>query len=102
MNITHLTTEDFDTKIADGTAVVDFWADWCSPCHLLAPVIEELAEKYAGKITVFKVDVDANPEIAERFGIMSIPTVIAFKGGEAHVKCVGVQPLEVLEQMIAQ
>lgn len=100
MTIKHLTKENFDSEIALGISLVDFWADWCGPCKMLAPTVEELAEKYDGTVKICKVDVDAEPELAMRFGVMSIPTLISFADGQPKAKTVGVQPLEVLEQMI--
>ena len=100
MSIKHLTKDDFDSEIAEGISLVDFWADWCGPCKMLAPTIEKLAEKYDGKVKVCKVDVDAEPELAMRFGVMSIPMIIAFSDGEPKSTSIGVQPLEVLEDML--
>ncbi len=76
-----LTVQDFDEKVKGGLALVDFWAEWCTPCKMAGPVIEDLAEEYAGKVLVGKVDVDAEPEVAGKYGVMSIPTVILFKDG---------------------
>ena len=69
--------------------MVDFWAEWCGPCKMAAPVIDGLADEYAGKVTVAKLDVDAEPEIAQKFGVMSIPTVILFKDGAELARQVG-------------
>ena len=69
--------------------MVDFWAEWCGPCKMAAPVIDGLADEYAGKVTVAKLDVDAEPEIAQKFGVMSIPTVILFKDGGELSRQVG-------------
>ena len=88
----HLTASDFDQTIASGTALVDFWAGWCGPCKMLAPVIEELAGEYSGKVTVGKVDVDAEGTLAMRYNVMSIPTVILFRDGSEVRRFVGVQP----------
>jgi thioredoxin len=82
----------------DKPTVVDFWATWCGPCRLVAPEIDKLAAKYAGSVDVVKVDVDANPETAMKYGIMSIPTVAYFKPGEPPRAAVGFRPLEALEQ----
>jgi len=85
----HLTKTDFDDKIKTGIVMVDFWAEWCGPCKMAAPVIDGLADEYAGKVTVAKLDVDAEPEIAQKFGVMSIPTVILFKDGAELARQVG-------------
>jgi len=77
----NLTKADFDEKIKTGPALVDFWAAWCGPCKMAAPVLEELSTQYAGKVLVAKLDVDAEPDVAAKYGVMSIPTVILFKDG---------------------
>lgn len=77
----NLTKIDFDEKIKTGVTLVDFWATWCGPCRAAAPVIEEISVEYEGKITVGKVDVDAEPALAGKYGVMSIPTIILFKDG---------------------
>ena len=94
-----LTSSNFDDflKNAEVPVLVDFWADWCMPCHIMAPVIEELAREYAGKALFAKLNVDQNMEIASRYNIMSIPYFILFKGGrpvERIVGAVGRRPLE--------
>ena len=81
MAAVHFTKIDFDEKIKTGVTLVDFWAEWCGPCRIAAPVIEELSGEYAGKVNVGKVDVDAEPELAGKYGGMSIPTVILYKDG---------------------
>lgn len=81
MAAVNLTLQDFDEKVKKGVALVDFWAEWCGPCKMAGPVIEDLAEEYAGKLLVAKLDVDAEPEVAGKYGVMSIPTVILFKDG---------------------
>jgi thioredoxin 1 len=94
MDILHLTKNEFDNTINSGTVLVDFWAGWCMPCKMLAPVIEQIAAE-RDDIQVAKVDVDAENELAMSFGIMSIPTVIIFKNGQEAKRFVGVQPKEV-------
>lgn len=84
-----LNDANFDETISQGVTLVDFWATWCGPCKMLAPTIEEIAADYKDKATVGKVDVDDCPDLAQRFGIMSIPTVIVFKDGEIAQRLVG-------------
>ena len=93
MALKHFDEKSFDEALAqDGLLVVDFWADWCGPCKLLAPAIEQLAADYDGKAVVGKVNVDDEPKLAQQYAIMSIPTVIFFKDGEEIDKKIGVMP----------
>jgi len=80
--------------------LVDFWADWCGPCHMIAPVLEELSDEYQDRLRVAKLNVDENPAIQERFGIRSIPTLMLFKDGELKEKVVGVQSKSQLNSLI--
>lgn len=80
--------------------LVDFWASWCGPCRMVSPIIERLAEKYDGKVKVVKVDVDDNQELASRFGIMSIPTIMLFNSGAVVASQIGSAPIEVFEEML--
>ena len=90
----HLNTAEFDVAVkAASVAMVDFWAEWCGPCKMLAPVIEELGGEYEGKAVVGKINVDEEQELAIRYGVMSIPTVIFFKDGEEVARKVGVLPV---------
>ncbi len=100
MSVQHLTKDNFDSVIASGRTLVDFWATWCGPCRMLAPTIEALGEKYAGQANICKVDVDEQPELAQRFGVMSIPTLIAFQDGQPVGKLVGVRPQAELEALL--
>lgn len=95
-----LTDANFDQKIQNGMTLVDFWAEWCGPCKLLGPVIEELAQEFAGKINIAKLNVDENPLTASRFNVMSIPTMIFFQDGKPIEQIVGFHPKPVLKQYL--
>ncbi len=82
-------TFDEEVKASTETIVVDFWAEWCGPCKLIAPILDEIATEQAGNIRIAKLNVDENPDIARRFDVMSIPTLIVFKDGEAQKRLVG-------------
>jgi thioredoxin 1 len=87
----HFTDENFKKEVLESLTpvLVDFWATWCGPCRMVAPVIEEMAKEYAGKLKVGKVDVDSNSQTATQFGIMSIPTIMIFKNGKVMDQVVG-------------
>ena len=88
-NVTEISGAQLEELIKKGPVVCDFWADWCGPCRMLAPVLDGIAGEMAGRATFVKVDVDANPEAAQRYGVMSIPTVIVFKNGKPVAQQVG-------------
>jgi thioredoxin 1 len=92
-NIKEFTDDNFEAEVlkSDKPVLVDFWAEWCAPCRMLGPTIEKLADSYAGKVKVGKVDTDSNRDISIKYGIMSIPTVILFKNGEIAQKFVGLR-----------
>ena len=90
-NITHVTDASFEADVLKSAepVLVDYWAEWCGPCKMIAPVLEEMATAYAGKIKIAKMDVDANQEVPAKFGIRGIPTLILFKNGQEVAKKVG-------------
>jgi len=92
MNITDLTMSNFDEKVAQGRSLVDFWAPWCGPCRAFAPTLDEIAEETAGRVNVYKINVDEEGELAARFDIMSIPTLIIFDDGKEVNRFIGGQP----------
>jgi thioredoxin 1 len=89
--IKHVSDSTFDKDVinADTPVLVDFWAEWCGPCKMFAPVLDEIAREYDGKITIAKMDIDANPATPVKYGIRGIPTVILYKGGQAQAQKVG-------------
>ncbi len=95
-----LTSENFEATLSEGVALVDFWAPWCGPCRMIAPVIEKLAEDFDGKAKVCKVNTDEEQDIAVKFGIRSIPTIIFFKDGEVVDQVVGAQSEAALAEKI--
>ena len=97
-----VTDTTFKQEVLDSPVpvLVDFWAAWCSPCKMIAPIVEQLAAEYDGQLKVAKVDVDANPITPGMFGIMSIPTLMVFRGGKAEERIVGYQPKQALEAKV--
>ena len=93
-SVLELTDNNFDTEVvkSDQPVLVDFWAEWCMPCRMIAPTIEEVAQQFKGKVKVGKVDTDSNRDVSIKYGISAIPTIILFKNGEVVRKFVGVTP----------
>ncbi|MDQ0340762.1 thioredoxin 1 [Caldalkalibacillus uzonensis] len=96
MAIVNATDQNFKSEVENGTVLVDFWAPWCGPCKMIAPVLEELDQELGDKVKIVKVNVDENPETASQFGVMSIPTLLLFKDNEVVDKWVGFQPKDAL------
>jgi thioredoxin 1 len=96
-----ITTDSFDTEVlqSDGAVIVDFWAEWCGPCRAVAPVLDQIASERQD-LRVVKVNVDDEPALAQRYGILSIPTIMLFKDGEAQAAAVGAQPKQMLERSL--
>ncbi len=93
-NTFEITDKNFDSDVikSEKPVLIDFWAEWCGPCRMIAPLVEQIAEEYQGKIRVGKLDTDANTELAMKYGIMSIPTLLLFKGGKPVARMMGYQP----------
>jgi thioredoxin 1 len=100
--ITEITKDNFEQTVTKSTqpVLVDFWAEWCMPCRMLSPVVDEVAKSYDGKVVVGKVNIDDQPELAQRFGVMSIPTLMLFKGGSVSQKSIGVVGKDRITNMI--
>lgn len=95
VEVTDATFEDVVIK-SDKPVIVDFWAEWCGPCRMVAPIVNEIGEEYKDRAVVVKLDVDGNPEVSNKFGIRNIPTILFFKGGQVVDKQVGAVPKNVL------
>jgi len=99
-----VTTSNFDSEVVQSTVpvVADFWAEWCGPCKMIAPVLRELATQYKDKIKIAKIDVDAQVELAQQFNIVSIPTILVFSKGKVVKQQIGAVPRQALEKMIKE
>ncbi|WP_077327300.1 thioredoxin [Virgibacillus siamensis] len=100
MAIAHVTDQNFTKETAEGLVLADFWAPWCGPCKMIAPVLEEIDGEMGEKVQIVKLDVDENQETAGKFGVMSIPTLLLFKDGNVVDQVVGFQPKEALVDLI--
>ena len=103
MAVGKVTDADFEAEVlkATGPVVIDFWAEWCGPCRMIAPALEEIAEQLGDKVKIVKLNVDENPNVAAKYGIMSIPTLMMFKNGEIASRQVGAAPKQKLQQWIS-
>ncbi|MFC0234232.1 thioredoxin [Vagococcus entomophilus] len=97
-----LTDKEFATETDSGLVLVDFWATWCGPCRMQAPILDKVEEEYEDQVSFYKMDVDENPETPSQFGIMSIPTLLIKKDGEVVEKLIGVQQKAQLEKVFAK
>jgi len=97
-----LNEQNFNEEISSGVTLVDFWAEWCGPCQIMLPILDELTTKMEGKAKIAKVNVDENPSIAAQFRVMSIPTLIVFKDGQPVEQMVGVQQADQLEAVLSK
>ena len=97
-NVNEVTDQDFDTSVLQSNVpvLVDFWAEWCVPCHMVSPVVEEIARQYSSKMIAVKLNVDDNPQTARAYGVMSIPTLIVFKDGQEKARVVGARGKEAI------
>lgn len=103
-NINEFSDDNFDSEVigSDIPVLVDFWAPWCGPCRIIAPVVEEISDSYEGKLKVGKLNVDDNPQTSMKFGIRSIPTLLVFKGGSVAEQIIGAVPKTEIERVVTK
>lgn len=99
-NATEITSANFDDMVKEGVTLIDFWAEWCGPCKMIVPVINELVTEFDGKATIGKVDIDSEADLAERYNVSSIPTLLLLKDGEETKRFVGITPKAELVEAI--
>ena len=99
---TQVTTSTFEAEVLESEqpVIVDFWAEWCGPCHAVAPVLDQIADERSSELRLVKVNIDEEPDLARRYGVLSIPTIILFKGGEPAAAAIGAQPKRMLEKSL--
>ena len=100
--IVHITDETFDDTTKNGIVLLDFYADWCGPCRMLTPVLEEIAEDLQGKVTIAKLDIDTQTKTASKFEVSSVPTMIIFNGGKEVERIIGLRDAETLKEILAK
>ncbi len=101
-HLKYLDDDNFDHEIASGVTLVDFYADWCGPCRMMTPIIEELAREMTGKAKIAKLDIEASQKVTSNFNVTSIPTLILFKNGQEVQRVIGVRDKETLEEIISK
>jgi thioredoxin len=97
-----VTTSTFETEVLESeqAVIVDFWAEWCGPCHAVAPVLDQIVQEHSSELRLVKVNIDEEPDLARRYGVMSIPTIVLFKDGEPAAAAIGAQPKRMLEKSL--
>jgi thioredoxin 1 len=93
-------TFEQEVLASEKPVIVDFWADWCGPCHMVAPILDQIADERADELRLVKVNIDEDPELASRYGVMSIPTIVLFEGGEPTAAALGARPKKALERAL--